>query len=93
MIDNKTVYCLLDHVACEVLDKMRNGRTLEQIDDCNLGVLRKKDRIAVYERMVGWDLGGEEGDAIAAHLRVLKRRKRLPTATVISFRPEDRPTQ
>jgi hypothetical protein len=30
--------------------------------------------------------------AIVAHLRTLKRRKRLRPATVIPFRPEDRPT-
>ena len=99
MIDDRTVDYLLDHIACEVLFRMRDGKTLEEIDEYNLEVLRKKDRIAVYERLVDFKLvGGEEGDAIAAHLRSLKHRnrKRLPQptrppATVIPFRPEDRP--
>ena len=83
---------------------MRDGKTLAEIDDRlrALGLI-KKDRVAVFEYMaerlspeLGW---GEEGDAIVAYLRSLKHRnrKRLPQptpspATVIPFRPEDRPT-
>jgi hypothetical protein len=97
MIDDRTVYHLLDHIVCEVLDGMRDGKTLEEIDEYDLGALRKKDRIALYERMAELRFGGEEGDAIVAHFRTLKSRKRSPQptpspATVIPFRPEDRPT-
>ena len=97
MIDDRTVYHLLDHIVCEVLDRMRrDGKTLEEIDEYDLGALRKKDRIALYERMAELRFDGEEGDAIAAHLRSLKHRKRssqlTPSpATVIPLRPENRP--
>jgi hypothetical protein len=97
MIDDRTVYRLLVHIAGQVIDEMRNGKTLEWIDDYVLETLRKKDRILVYDCMVGLPFGGEEGDAIAAHLRTLKRRKRSPQpthapATILPFRPEDQPT-
>ena len=96
MIDDRTVDYLLDYIACDVLRKMRSGKTLERIDDLDLEDLRKTDRIAVYQRLVEWRSGTEEGEAILAHLRILKCRKRLPPtpspATVIAFRPEDRPT-
>jgi hypothetical protein len=96
MIDDRTVYHLLAHIACDVLDEMRDGKTLEEIDEYDLGALRKKDRIALYEYMDGLAFGGKEGDAIVAHLHTLKRRKRppqptRPPATVIALRPEDRP--
>jgi hypothetical protein len=108
MIDDRTVYYLLDHIACEVFREMRNGQSLAEIDG-RLGLnLRKKDRIALFEYIAErfppeWrcdpqrnPMLGEEADAIVAHLRVLKRRKRSPQptrppATVLPFRPEDRP--
>ena len=103
-IDDQTVYRLLDHIGCEVLGEMTNGKTLEAIDD-DLVFLRKKDRIALYEHMVErfWVEDSEEDDepdlivahlhAILAHLHTLKRRKRSPQptrppATVLPFRPE-----
>jgi hypothetical protein len=96
MSDDRTVDRLLAHIACDVIDEMRDGRTPTEIDERDLGVLRKKDRIALYERMVELRFGGEEGDAIAAHLRTLKRKRppqpTRPPATVIPLRPEDRPT-
>lgn len=99
-IDGRTVYRLLDYIACEVVfPGMRDGKTLEEIDG-KLYSLRRKDRIAVYDYMVKWfplngeqEQHGEQRDAIVAHVRALKRRKRQPTrppATVISFRPEER---
>ena len=101
MIDDRTVNHLLDHIACEVIWGMRDGKTLEEIDSKLFG-LRKKDRVALFEYMAERfppERFGEEGDAIAAHLRSLKHRnrKRLPQptpspATVIPFRPEDQPT-
>jgi hypothetical protein len=92
MIDDKTVDHLLAHIASDVIDEMRKGRTLEEIDEYDLGGLRKNDRIALYECMVGLAFGGKEGDALAAHLRALKRLKRLPQpnplpAGVIPLRP------
>ena len=42
MIDDRTVYHLLAHIACDVLDEMRDGKTLEEIDEYDLGALRKK---------------------------------------------------
>jgi hypothetical protein len=99
MIDDRTVNRLLDHIACRLLREMRDGKRLEEIDGKLFG-LRKKDRVALFEYMAEqfppkW-FGGE-GDAIVAHLRALKRRKRSPQptrppATVIPFRPEDQPT-
>jgi hypothetical protein len=96
MIDARTVYRLLAHIACDVIHGMRDGKTLAEIDEHDLEVLRKKDRIALYQYMVDLAYGGDEGDAIAAHLRSLKSKKRTPqptpsSATVIAFRPEDRP--
>jgi hypothetical protein len=106
MIDDRTVYRLLDHIACEVFRRMRDGKTLEEIDDDLIPFLRKVDRIALFEHMLECFLpqhlrrdlvnGEEEADAIVAHLRALKRRKRSPQptrppATVLPFRPEDRP--
>ena len=99
MIDDRTVNRLLDHIACEVIHGMHDGKTLEEIDG-NLFCLRKKDRIALFEYMVEYFLmdGDEEAELIVAHLHTLKRRKqspqptRRPPATVIPFRPEDRPT-
>jgi hypothetical protein len=88
MIDDQTVYRLLNHIACEVLCEMRDGKTLEEIDGkLNLRYLKKKDRIAVFEHMV------ERFLVVAAHLRTLKRQKRLPQPThppapVIPFRPD-----
>jgi hypothetical protein len=96
MIDDRTAHRLLDHIACGVIGGMRDGKTLEEIDG-KLFYLRKVDRIALYEHMVGLVVDDEERDAIVAHLRTLKRRKRLPQptsspATILPFRPEDRPT-
>jgi hypothetical protein len=73
---------------------MGDGKTLEEIDDDLIPFLRKVDRIALFEHMVEYfldDVEGEEIDTVVAHLRALKRRKRRPPATVIPFRPEDRP--
>jgi hypothetical protein len=100
-VDGRTAYRLLEYVACQVFREMHNGKTLVEIDDrLARDYLKKKDRIALFEYMAerwsperGW---GEEGDAIVAHLRTLKRRNRpsrptRPPATVLPFRPEDRP--
>jgi hypothetical protein len=92
MIDDRTVYHLLDHIACEVIEGMRHGKMLEEIDD-DLAVLRKVDRIALFEHMVELAFGGKQGDAIVAHLRALKRQKPLPQpiplpANVIPLRPD-----
>jgi hypothetical protein len=106
MIDDRAVRRLLEYIAVQVIGEMRDGKTLAEIDG-RLGLkLRKKDRIVLFEYMAEqyppelrsdplatW---GEEGNAIVAHLRTLKRRKRPPQpthppATVIPFRPEDRP--
>jgi hypothetical protein len=87
MIDDQTVYYLLDHIACEVMFAMRDhGKTPEEIDEGVLPDMRKKDRIAVYERVVhfwgGEFWGGEEvGVTVAAHLRALKRGKRSSRPT------------
>jgi hypothetical protein len=75
------VYHLLNHIAFDVVQAMRDGKTLEEIDECVLEGLRKKDRIAVYERVVHFWGGEEEGVAVVAHLRTLKRRKRPPQPT------------
>jgi hypothetical protein len=100
MIDDRTVHRLLDYVACEVFRRMRDGKTLEEIDDNDLiPLLRKVDRIAVFEYMVEcfpWVDGDKEPDAIVAHLRALKGQKppqpTRPPRTVLPFRPEDQPT-
>ena len=94
MIDDRTVYHLLDQLACEVLRRMmHDGKTLEEIDD-DLVFLRKVDRSALYERIVERflvDMDEEEAEAraIVAHLRTLKRRKRPqpthPPAPIIPF--------
>jgi hypothetical protein len=44
MIDDRTVYHLLDQLACEVFREMNNGKTLEEIDDDSV-FLRKVDRV------------------------------------------------
>jgi hypothetical protein len=79
MIDDGTVYRLLDQLACEVFREMDDGKTLEEIDD-DLVFLRKVDRIALYERIVERFMEDAEDEevsrAIVAHLRTLKRRKR-----------------
>ena len=102
MIDDRTANRLLQYIACEVFREMHDGKTLAEIDDrlATRGHLKKKDRIAVFGYMaerwslpeLGW---GDEGEAIAAHLRSLKRRNRKrspqptrPPATVLPF---DRP--
>jgi|tagenome__1003787_1003787.scaffolds.fasta_scaffold17883063_1 hypothetical protein len=87
MIDDRTVDYLLNHIACEVLHLMRSGKTLAEIDEYHLGGLRKKDRVAVYERLVELDFDDQECAAFVAHLRTLKGRKRAPLATVIQLRP------
>jgi hypothetical protein len=98
MFSDRTVYHLLDHIGCEVLGKMRDGKTLEEIDaKLELRYLTKKDRIVLFEHMLDrFVVDDDEAEPIAAHLRTLKRRKpprrTQPPATVIPFRPEDRPT-
>jgi hypothetical protein len=101
MIDDRTGYRLLEYVACQVFCEMCDGKTLAEIDDrLNADHLKKKDRIALFEYMAEQfppEWFPKKGDAIVAHLRALKRRKRLPQptpspATVIPFRPEERPT-
>ena len=100
IIDDRTVDYLLDYIACEVFREMNDGKTLAEIDDERLIFhLRKKDRIALFDYMIERFLvdGIKERDAIVAHLRALKRRKRSPQpsrppATILPFRPEDRPT-
>jgi hypothetical protein len=102
MIDDRTAYRLLEYIALQVFREMRDGKTLAEIDDrLSVDSLKKKDRVVLFEYMAerwsperGW---GEEADAIVAHLRALKRRKRSsqPTpspATILPFRPEDPPT-
>jgi hypothetical protein len=102
MIDNRTAYRLFEYIACQVFREIRDGKTLAEIDDRLDDHLKKKDRIALFEYMAerwsperGW---GEQADAIAAHLRSLKHRNRkrspqpIPSpATVLPFRPEERP--
>ena len=98
-IDDNAAWRLLDHIACRVSNDMRGGKTLEEIDgELNLRYLKKKDRIAVFMHMVErFVLDDKEVDAVTAHLRTLKRRKRSPQATrrppatILPFRPEDRP--
>jgi hypothetical protein len=102
MIDDQTVNCLLDQFAWQVLRDLDDGRTLEEIDDDLIVFLRKVDRIAVLEHVVERFLADDEEladeivarkRAIVAQLRALKRRKRSPaSATILPFRPEDRPT-
>jgi hypothetical protein len=99
MIDDRTVYRLLDHIVGEVLREMDDGKTLTEIDEYDLAVLRKKDRMVLYEYMAEQFQSKwfpKIADAVAAHLRTLKRRKpprrTQSPATVIPFRPEDRPT-
>jgi hypothetical protein len=99
MIDDRTVHRLLDHIACEVWREMgEDGKTLEEIDDDRLFDLRKKDRVALFEYMAEQfppEWFPKHGNAIVAHLRTLKRRKRSPQprppATILPFRPEERP--
>jgi hypothetical protein len=94
------VYHLLEYIACEVIRKMRDGKTLKEIDGRLSFQLRKKHRVALIEYTAAQfppELYGEEGDAIVTDLLALKHRKRSPQstaspATVIPFRPEDRPT-
>jgi hypothetical protein len=89
MIDDRTVYRLLQYFAIPLIGEIRDGRPLAEIDDRLSVHLRKKDRIALFECMAErWF-----DDEIVAHLRALKRRKRLPQpthppATILPFRPD-----
>ena len=97
MIDeiDRTAHYLLKYIACEVLCGMRDGKTLAEIDDHLSFRLRKKDRVALFEYMAEQfppECYGEEGDAIVAHLRALKRRKRSPQPTPIARNGHSAPT-
>jgi hypothetical protein len=78
---------------------MRDGKTLAEIDERLSFQLRKKRPRRLFEYMAELfppECYGEEGDAIVAHLRALKRRKGSlqPTpsaATVIPLRPTEAP--
>ena len=86
MIDDETVYHLLDYIALQVKDEI-HLKTPEQINEgLDLSLwLRPKDRIAVFEHVLTfYDYDLEDDDAaevaaIRAYLKVLRKRRKGST--------------